>query len=888
MTNPQPGRLASLTPEQQSKIPAFRQEWLDIGLSCEPANREAAVEAVNDAYRQAGLEPPKVVIWMDSPFAGAVAAWMASEVGPALENFDLVKVFRDKMTAAFDQSVDGLAAPPTMYVVNHNLSLWHDVQPWRSRRTLLSALDSYRMLRVEIADRFNRFVRERFDRFDRLWQGPERRVVQQYETVHPGLIHTVFTHFPLSLSVPLEVVRGVLQDEIERTQNEDLVNRTWRQLRAQLIPQLRSSIAGPETASPLIPIRMSSLINQSTYADRLFVGTSDMGLVPWEMISTRHPLHEAVSEVSSLTAEKHFSIERTAGSKAMSDVLEVWETVREQLWPRPPYFFNMVDGIQDILPELVGSSVHFDMWSQADDTEYLRHMSGRWYSVMPDTVFLPEPIAVFDTIYSGLFAPVQSTLLDHRSAKLDRNLLTLAHSMHGGITASLFNGWASQITLVRSSVSDGIGFNRPVIRVIDNQVKRRKINGALDGFGFSRLLNSAGEFRSVTGVTWRLISEVTEFSMAMDPMSKIMDLRRNQVQGELGYVTPAVWNLFYGLDFAMNSNIRMLGTVASHTRTMSELIGSTAAPQIRATSAIQVGLSPQITWGVWNNTSPVFERDRSVNQIPGALLGAIDQAIRQSQLIDQTKEYVADVAMELILDHVAEYLNVQIKNGTAVSKIQRHVDHVIWGQHDYWLSFYDFFARVCDVESCKSLSGLINVAKNAGWWWPFEGAVIITDRPAAIHRDADSRLHNETGPAIEYRDGEGVFSWHGIRVPRALIEGNWTADDILKEPNAEIRRCAIEKMGWDWFVHSADLEPVGNPFRDPGNQGCWLTLYDVPRQLFQAPIRVLLCDNATLERDGTRRRFGLTVPADCKDPLQAAGWTFGLTREQYAKLRHAY
>ncbi len=47
-------------------------------------------------------------------------------------------------------------------------------------------------------------------------------------------------------------------------------------------------------------------------------------------------------------------------------------------------------------------------------------------------------------------------------------------------------------------------------------------------------------------------------------------------------------------------------------------------------------------------------------------------------------------------------------------------------------------------------------------------------------------------------------------------------------------------------------------------------------------MRVILVTNGTPERDGTRRRFGLTVPADIDDALDAAGWTYGLTGREYA------
>ena len=133
--------------------------------------------------------------------------------------------------------------------------------------------------------------------------------------------------------------------------------------------------------------------------------------------------------------------------------------------------------------------------------------------------------------------------------------------------------------------------------------------------------------------------------------------------------------------------------------------------------------------------------------------------------------------------------------------------------------------------------------------------------------------------------GAVLLAWHPS--PADLIEQGWDAHRILREPNAEIRRCAIERAGWDRFVAEAKLAQVGESVPDPGNPGHHLTLFDVPERIFNEPVRVLLCTNATVERDGTRRRFGLTVPASVRDPLAAAAWTFGVEREQYAELQRA-
>ncbi|MGI8809522.1 MAG: DUF6745 domain-containing protein [Acidimicrobiales bacterium] len=49
-------------------------EWLEVGLSTEAADRERAVRAVAAAYAAVNLRPPPIVVWVQSPYAGILAA----------------------------------------------------------------------------------------------------------------------------------------------------------------------------------------------------------------------------------------------------------------------------------------------------------------------------------------------------------------------------------------------------------------------------------------------------------------------------------------------------------------------------------------------------------------------------------------------------------------------------------------------------------------------------------------------------------------------------------------------------------------------------------------------------------------------------------------------
>ena len=173
--------------------------------------------------------------------------------------------------------------------------------------------------------------------------------------------------------------------------------------------------------------------------------------------------------------------------------------------------------------------------------------------------------------------------------------------------------------------------------------------------------------------------------------------------------------------------------------------------------------------------------------------------------------------------------------------------------------------------------------RELGWWIPLRGAVILSGRPSGLHRDPLGRLHSPTGKALAYPDGWGFWSWHGRPVPAWVIERpNITA--IGAEKNVEIRRCAIESLGWDVFTGQAHLDKVGSA-ADPGNPGCQLVLYDVPERLWGSRVRLLMATNGSTERDGTRRNYGLTVPAEIRDPVEAAAWTYRLTKDEYARMQ---
>ncbi|MDE2107180.1 MAG: hypothetical protein KGL39_58785, partial [Patescibacteria group bacterium] len=70
-------KITYLTAKQKDMLPAWRDKWIAIGLSTEPADREKAEAAYRACYRYAGLRDDVPIVWVQSPVVGAFAAVIA-------------------------------------------------------------------------------------------------------------------------------------------------------------------------------------------------------------------------------------------------------------------------------------------------------------------------------------------------------------------------------------------------------------------------------------------------------------------------------------------------------------------------------------------------------------------------------------------------------------------------------------------------------------------------------------------------------------------------------------------------------------------------------------------------------------------------------------------
>ncbi|MER6500400.1 DUF6745 domain-containing protein [Streptomyces sp. NPDC001455] len=195
----------------------------------------------------------------------------------------------------------------------------------------------------------------------------------------------------------------------------------------------------------------------------------------------------------------------------------------------------------------------------------------------------------------------------------------------------------------------------------------------------------------------------------------------------------------------------------------------------------------------------------------------------------------------------------------------------VLGQHDAaWLAAFD--------GRCDRLDGLAEVARNAGWWWPYERVVVISERPEALHRDEAGRLDRGDGPALAYRDGFALHAWRGMPVPAEFLAelNTLTPRRIREEENAELRRVMLEFYGYDRYLTESGAEPV---HRDETGV-LWRIALDGDEDVVMVEVV-----NSTPEPDGTHRTYWLRVPPGTRTAKDGVAWTFGLSADVYAPVR---
>jgi hypothetical protein len=292
-------------------------------------------------------------------------------------------------------------------------------------------------------------------------------------------------------------------------------------------------------------------------------------------------------------------------------------------------------------------------------------------------------------------------------------------------------------------------------------------------------------------------------------------------------------------------------------------------------SAVSSAVYSAVSSAVYSAVSSAVD-----SAVSSAVYSAVYSAVNSA--VNSAVDSAVDSAVYSAV-HSAVHSAVNSSVNSAVSSANKNIDRQklrdvgmsciggsLWAGYGAWA---DYLNQVLDIKIDRNYLDMI---ESCGYYFCLDGVVFMTERPSMIHRDDLGRLHNPTGPAIEYNnftkeeiemaiksfklipdqvhldannrphnpsgpafslkledpslendkqvqeilknDSLKIYAWHGIEVPLGIAPTlidhpeNLTIDFIDKINNMELRRIAIERFGFDRYATQGKFNVLHQEF----------------------------------------------------------------------------
>ena len=275
---------------------------------------------------------------------------------------------------------------------------------------------------------------------------------------------------------------------------------------------------------------------------------------------------------------------------------------------------------------------------------------------------------------------------------------------------------------------------------------------------------------------------------------------------------------------------------------------------------------------VWNSVG-----NNVRDSVGNSVWNSVRDSIRDS-VWDSVWDSVGNSVRNSVWNSVGDRVLTSVGN-SVWNSIGDSVRDSVYGQHEAsWLAFYEFFREKCGLlEQTHKLVGLWELAKSAGWAYPTKDICFVSERHTTLCRDERGRLHNMSGPAIQYPDGWEIYAVHGVRVPENIINKplEITTSRIDEQRNTEIRRVMIDIYGQSRYLQDSGAKLLAT---DRFGKLWKKDLSD------DEPIVMVEVKNSTPEPDGSIKDYFIRVPPSMATPQEAVAWTFNLPKDEYNPL----
>ena len=211
--------------------------------------------------------------------------------------------------------------------------------------------------------------------------------------------------------------------------------------------------------------------------------------------------------------------------------------------------------------------------------------------------------------------------------------------------------------------------------------------------------------------------------------------------------------------------------------------------------------------------------DSQVRQVDSQVGSQVGSQVH-SQVVSQVESQVHSQVVLQVESQVESQVASQVRSQVA-SQVRSQAEDFVWPYFDCqfwasWFSYYEFvkselgviFPNNTEYEAFKACQGY-------GMVFPLDELCIVCQPPSQIHKNANG-LHNENGPALSYNGENEIYALNGVIMTKDYVMTSAheiSSETILKEPNAEVRRELIRKVGIEKMLTSLPhklLEKRGN------------------------------------------------------------------------------
>lgn len=279
-------------------------------------------------------------------------------------------------------------------------------------------------------------------------------------------------------------------------------------------------------------------------------------------------------------------------------------------------------------------------------------------------------------------------------------------------------------------------------------------------------------------------------------------------------------------------------------------------------------MGPQIECGCYNYDMNIMENTiESIRHKSGmTLANFINRNIE-----GDFSSTISKISSQLF--SVGRVLLSQIRSRRQITKIRNNAIGPFYCIKECMRYSYAYDSEKIKEKENNIYNTFITLRSEINYMILFENVCIVSENPVKICWEDDS-LHNSTGKSVEYADGWGIYTWHGVPVSEKTIlyPEEITREDIMKETNLDVRRCMQEKLGGRY------AQVLGIDIID--RDGDYI-LYKTKKR--DGLIRDFL-KFIEVTCPSTGRKYLLGVPPGIRSCKAAVAWTFEKTAEDYKPL----